>query len=321
MPGETVNRLVFTSVSCVDGSVFHEMLRIRHRALVRNLADKVYSVLQYQSGWFMQWLEGPEEGIQAVMGRLKADPRHRNVRVLHVSRGPGRLTQPWSMSFRSGQENSTDFGRRVMEMKGEGLVKQASLEPAAAWRRLSMPMAVANGCADSDNYQRVMFCSARGTESFNLVRWLGEKFSAKVMSGRIAGATRGGDVEKDYVDLDAKAGGVARRVVAMARHGLLIGLTQAFLQDYSHVVLLLCGSGTDNAEMMLTLVSACSQLAHRPVVVGLGGPDCDHAGLRQLARGGGMVYLDCDLSEPRSASALWTAAEPPLDLSRVPSHT
>ena len=92
------------------------------------------------------------------------------------------------------------------------------------WRRFSMPPNAPGALttAESDAYQSVMVCSARGTGSFDLVRWLSQQHGSKVVHQRFAGAspeTR--DVATDYVDLDDKgAGVVVRRVVAMARHGL-----------------------------------------------------------------------------------------------------
>jgi hypothetical protein len=137
-----------------------------------------------------------------------------------------------------------------------------------------------------------------------------------VISQRFAGAeARTRDVATDYVDVGGGAGAVVRRVVAMARNGLLIGLTQAFLPDYSHLILLLCGDAKRDEDLMHMLVSACSRLAHRPVVVGLGSLDCDHLGLRKIARAASLVYLDCDLSGADDPQAMWAAAEPALDFS------
>jgi hypothetical protein len=313
-PGETVDRLLYASECRVLGSVFEEMHRIRDHALRRNVADDVYVALLYQAGWFVEWLEGPAEGIEAVLQRTANDPRHGKLRVLHRSQGPRRLTQPWSMAFRQDQEQAVQFERRVKAMS-----IQPAPDPAAVWRRLSMPLqdeGVA-GRAVSDRYQRVMVCAARGTQSFELVRWLGQAYGTKVISLRLAGATANSrDVASDYVDLDGGRGAVLRRVVATARNGLQIGLLQAFLSDYSHVIVLLCGDSRHNADLLHLLVAACARLSHRPVLLGLGGPGCDHAALREVARGGGLVYLDCDIDGAASAKAMWAAAEPALDLSR-----
>jgi len=316
VPGGTVDRLLYASQCCVDGPVFEEMHRIRDHALRRNVADDVYVALLYQAGWFMEWMEGPTAGVHAVMRRVAHDTRHRNLRILHLSHGQRRLTQPWSMAFTQENEKPSDFARRAMALREK--CGQQQLDPASVWRRLSMPLngsAVA-GPMESDCFQRVMVCSAQGTQSFDMVHWLGQKNRCKVMSQRFAGAqahTR--DVATDHVDLDGGAGSVVRRVIAMARNGLHIGLTQAFLPDYSHLIVLLCGDAKRDTDLITVLVSACSRLAHRPVLVGVAPLGCAHAGPRELARAGGLIYLDCDLSGPLDAPALWAATEPALDFS------
>lgn len=315
MPGQIVDRLLYASECRVQGSIFDEMHRIRDHAMFRNITDDVYVALLYQAGWFVEWMEGPAEGVDAVLRRAAKDPRHRNLRVIHRSSGPRRLTQPWSMAFRQDQERPAEFARRLTALSG-----QHALDPALVWRRLSMPLKDADlsGRADSDLYQRVMVCAARGTQSFELVRWLGQAHGCKVTSQRLAGAhATSRDVASDYVDLDGGRGAMLRRVVAMARNGLQIGLLQAFLPDYSHVVLLLCGDSEHDADLIHILVAACARLSHRPVLLGLGRPDYDHAALRELARRGGLVYLDCDVKDRADAKALWAAAEPALDLSRL----
>ena len=172
------------------------------------------------------------------------------------------------------------------------------------------------GPTDCDHCQRVMVCSARGTRSFELVRWLGQASGCHVTTQRLAGANeKVQDVANDYVDLPARRGAMPRRVVAMARNGLQIGLFQAFLSDYSHVMLLLSGDSRHDMELVQFVVAACARLPDRPVLLGIGQAGCDHTLLREAARAGGLVYLDCD-ADGTDAKAVWAAAEPALDFSR-----
>lgn len=312
MPGETVDRVVCVSECRVLGSVFDEMHRIRERALPRNQADKVYAALLYQAGWFVEWIEGPTAGVDSVIRRAAGEPHHSNLRVLHRSRGPRRLTQPWSMAFRQDGDQTADFAARVALLASSA---REQLEPTQVWRRLSMPHSA--GAADCNAYQRVMVCSARGTRSFELVRWLGQAYGCHVTTQRLAGANeKMQDVANDYLDLPARRGAMPRRVVAMARNGLQIGLFQAFLADYSHVVLLLSGDGLHDMELVRLVMAACAPLAERPVLLGIGRPGCDHASLREAAHAGGLVYLDCDAVGTES-KAVWAAAEPALEFSRM----
>ncbi|MHB1249311.1 MAG: BLUF domain-containing protein [Polaromonas sp.] len=314
-PGEAVDCVVFASQSSFDGPVLAEMHRIRDHALRRNVADGVHVALLHQSGWFVEWIEGPPAGVQALMERVAPDARHRGLLMLHSSHGPSRLTELWSLAIVQTHELPTDFARRVVILHEEhqkGLV----LQPATVWRRLSTPLTHPGAAeqAVSDRFQRVMVCSARGVDSFDLVHWLGQAHNAEVVQRRFAGSHVDRlDVATDYVDIDS--GAVVRRVIAMARNGLEIGLTQAFLPDYSHMILLLSGDGACDGDLMKRLVAACARLAHRPVVVGLGPPSFNHALLQQIARRGRLIYLDCDLAGHIGAQSCWDAAEPLLNLS------
>lgn len=308
-------RLMYASLCTVKTSVFDEMQRIRAHALKRNVADDVHVALLYQSGWFVEWMEGPSKGVHAVMARVARDTRHRQIRLLHSSHGRRRLSEPWSMAITQTQELPTDFARRVMEMREHHRLGQ-ELDPAAVWRRLSTPLTHpgAREQALNDHFQRVIVVSAQGTDSFDLVRWLGQSQEAEVVHRRFAGARDDMlDVATDYVDVDT--GAVVRRVIAMARNGLQIGLTQAFLSDYSHAVLLLSGDAERDHQLMVRMVAACEQQPRRPVLLGVGSPACKHAELRRLAHKGGLVYLDCERGPDDGVSAVWAATEPALDLS------
>ncbi len=318
---EIVDRLLCASECCVEGPVFEAMQRIRQRALVRNRADDVSAALLYQAGWFVEWMEGPAAGIDAVLGRAGSEPHHRHLRVFHRSRGPRRLTQPWSMAFRQGDERQgAAFGQRVAALTGLG--PEQGLEPAALWRRLSMPLQE-HGIGtrlETDDYQRVMGCAARGARSFELVRWLGRTYGRPVIHQRLAGADDSvQDVANEYLDIEAGDGKMLRRVVAVARNGLQIGLFQAFLSDYSHVILLLCGDAGHDRDLVQVVMAACSQLAERPLLLGCGPTGCDHDGLRAAARAGGLVYLDCGAASD-DPEAVWSTVEPALDFSRNLSY-
>lgn len=310
-----VDRLIYVSLSNVEGSVFEQMLRMREGALARNLADKVNVALLYQSGWFIEWMEGPPSGIRAVMERVARDTRHRQITVVHSSRGLRRLTQPWSMAIKQTGDKPGNFAPRVFALQEQYLDKVA-IEPISAWRQLSFPVLgpTSSGRAERFGCQRVMLCAAIGTQSFDIVQWLGQKHRWTVVNQRCAGE-RGGDVAMSYVDLAVPVSAVVRRVVAVARNGLQIGVIQALLPDYSHFIALLSGQTKHDAEMVESLVSSCSKLGCRPVIVGVGPEGCNHALLGALAHEAGFVYLDSSLKSPARAAELWDAAEPALDFS------
>jgi hypothetical protein len=315
-----VDRLIYVSLSNVEGSVFEQMLRIRERALVRNVADKVCVALLSQSGWFIEWMEGPSSGIRAVMERVARDTRHRQITVVHSSRGPRRLTQPWSMALKQTGDKQSNFAPRVFAL-GEQYLDKVAIDPISVWRNLSFPVLGPTSTGQTERFgcQRVMICAAIGTQSFDIVQWLGQKYRWTVVNQRCAGE-RGADVAMSYVDLAVPVSAVVRRVVAVARNGLQIGVIQALLPEYSHFIVLLSGQTKSDAEMVGSLMSSCSKLDCRPVIVGVGPRGCNHRLLGTLAHEAGFTYLDSCLNGPARAAELWNAVEPALDFSVGVGH-
>ena len=75
-------------------------------ALRHNATVDVTGVLQATPERYLQWLEGPQEALQALYERIREDPRHREVELMAegplaaIARRPGRLFGAWSMSLR-----------------------------------------------------------------------------------------------------------------------------------------------------------------------------------------------------------------------------
>ena len=73
------------------------------------------------------------------MRRVARDPRHRGLRLIHMSRRPWRLTEPWSMAIKQATEPPAAFDNRVLALR-QKLREGRSPDPATIWRRLSMPL-------------------------------------------------------------------------------------------------------------------------------------------------------------------------------------
>lgn len=303
-----VARLIYASRANTTGSIYQVIERIRASALRNNEPVGVTTALMYQSGWFLQWKEGRRDALIPIMERIEADPRHHSMRVVHSSRGPRILSGPWSTAVVQSEEPSETFGERVAQLRRE-MERGMQCSPQTAWRRLSTPMRHPgiDHQADPDAFQRVLVCSADGMGSFHLVHWLGRLHQEQVVHRRFAGA-RDLDVGTDYVDFASDARVI--RAIAMARHGLALPLTRAFLPDYSHVVLLLCGDAERDHGLMLRVVQACMGLAAPPALVGVGQPGA-HRELFALARRFGLVYLaaECQAQDEKTC---WSVIEPLL---------
>jgi hypothetical protein len=307
--GEPVARLMYASQANVQGSIYAEMERIRASAMRHNEPIGVATALLYQSGWFAQWKEGPGDALLRIMDRVQGDPRHHSMRIVHSSRGPRILAGPWSTAVVNCDDTPSDMAQRVHLLRSE-LEHGRQYSPQTVWRRLSTPMRHpgAGQQSHADAFQRVLVCAAEGMSPFDLVHWLGREHMEEVVHRRFAGAYDL-DVGTDYVDF-AEDGRVLR-VIAMARHGLSLPLTRAFLPDYSHVVLLL----SDELERDLSLVQrvalACSGLAAPPALLGVAQDAARHTEMFNLCRRRGLIYLGAQ-SNTRDAKRCWAAISPLL---------
>ena len=285
-----VARVLYASQARIDGPVFAEMERIRACAVRNNEPLGVHTALAHQSGWFLQWKEGPPDAVRQIMERVLQDPRHHGCRIMHRSTGPLLLPGVWSMSIVQCEDSAAEFEARVDQVDAVRL-QGLQYAPAAVWRMLSTPLR--HPCADRQDtpgvFRRVMVCSAGGEESFALVQHLAWLHRQEVVRRRFAGP-QSLDVGSNYTDLPDGQGAV--RVIAMARNGLGLGLTRALLADYPLVVLWCSGADARDEDLMERMVQACADAPTPPVLLGLGASPAAHRAMFKLAHRAGLIYLD-----------------------------
>ncbi|PKO77371.1 MAG: hypothetical protein CVU21_08445 [Betaproteobacteria bacterium HGW-Betaproteobacteria-15] len=268
VPTLPVGRLVYASVCLVQAAVLDEMRRIRDHALAHNGPEGIRVALLYMSGWFVEWMEGPEGAIQALLQRVAQDPRHQGIKVIHRSVGRPRLFRPWIGSIVQTPERPDAFGLRVFEQLDRFESGQV-VDPASVWLALCSP-AVTAMPTPLGHYPRIMLLSARGARAFDLITWLARAQRQPLVRRRFAGAADDApDVESDYLDLPA-LGRQGLRLIANARKGLAMGMTHAFLPDYTAVVVLLDQDAAANQRIIDRVLAACRQVHHLPTIVGLG---------------------------------------------------
>lgn len=83
------------SSSNLDNSDLEEILV---DASAQNRMADVTGVLLYDGATFLQYLEGPEEGVASVFDRIKQSKRHADIRVLTSGEVPERYFWNWSMA-------------------------------------------------------------------------------------------------------------------------------------------------------------------------------------------------------------------------------
>jgi len=304
-----VARIVYASQSRISGSVYAEMERIRGAAMRHNPQLGVHTALLYQSGWFVQWKEGPGDAMVSLMARVARDRRHHSLRVVHSTHGPRLLDGPWSMAIVQRAEKPDDMTLRVLQLR-DRIEAGAQYSPPSVWRQLSTPMQlpIAALRAEPDVFQRVLVCAAFGGASMELVQWLAHRTGASVVHRRFAGS-QDRDISTDLIDFEHD--GEVLRMVAMARAGLALPLTRAFMPDFSHVMLLLCGNVDRDLTLLKAVVSAFSGLPSPPALLGVAANEAAHARPAAIAQGLDLVYLACH-ADPKDGAAVWEAAQPLL---------
>ena len=78
-----------------------ELLDILKASRENNSSKDVTGLLLYKGGNFMQVLEGPDEAVEALYEKIKADPRHKDVSVLSREQISARQFPAWEMAFQN----------------------------------------------------------------------------------------------------------------------------------------------------------------------------------------------------------------------------
>ena len=81
-----------------------ELARLLLRSRQRNLERGISGLLVVAGAQLIQWLEGPEDAVHAVMADILEDPRHRHVSILEKRPIARRLFGPWTMLLAAGRD-------------------------------------------------------------------------------------------------------------------------------------------------------------------------------------------------------------------------
>jgi len=119
-------------------------------------------------------------------------------------------------------------------------------------------------------------------------------------------------VESDYLDLPQQ-GPLGLRLVANARKGLAMGMAHAVLPDHAAVVVLLDADPAHNRRIIDRVLSACRQVHHAPVIVGVGADEWVTDGLKDLVERQGLAWwgLPTAATQPEPGD-FWQALAPAL---------
>lgn len=96
-----IRSVMYVSRSLINGQL-GPLENLRQQCTARNANRQVTGALYYDNDVFCQILEGDEQTLTGLLDRIKADPRHRDFRILLDLDVPKRMFHDWSMKFVSG---------------------------------------------------------------------------------------------------------------------------------------------------------------------------------------------------------------------------
>jgi Sensors of blue-light using FAD len=91
--------LVYSSTTDHDWSQ-DELVALLEWSRDWNVGHGITGLLLYRDCAFMQMLEGEEDSVRALFGRISADRRHQDVDLMWVAESEHRRFAEWSMAFR-----------------------------------------------------------------------------------------------------------------------------------------------------------------------------------------------------------------------------
>jgi hypothetical protein len=97
MTHEVIRQLVYISRAMIPFSL-EDLQMLSTRAEARNKSADIGGALLYGSGLFLQALEGETDGVDEVLGRIRLDPRHREVQILVDHQVKARSFRKWAMT-------------------------------------------------------------------------------------------------------------------------------------------------------------------------------------------------------------------------------
>ena len=110
--------LIYVSTATADLTP-EDLAALGEAAAAANAARGITGMLAFNGEHFMQLLEGQDAAVDALLARIAADPRHRDLVVIRRDVRPAREVPYWSMRAfltpLSGAGSATEFAARLPE--------------------------------------------------------------------------------------------------------------------------------------------------------------------------------------------------------------
>lgn len=95
-----------------------EVQGILEHARGSNARLDITGLLLFKSGHFLQILEGQEDRVLNLLGKISVDSRHENLKVLYEGLGTVRFFSKWSMRYRNVSEFDLYLRDRIEDLVG-----------------------------------------------------------------------------------------------------------------------------------------------------------------------------------------------------------
>ncbi len=86
--------------SATDPMSTQELLELLRQSRENNAENGITGMLLYGNGTFLQVLEGEEKVVENLLDKIRKDPRHTDLRLLHRKTIQKRQYSDWSMGFK-----------------------------------------------------------------------------------------------------------------------------------------------------------------------------------------------------------------------------
>lgn len=98
--------------TCLSDAETSSVLNDLHKIRVFNSNNRITGALlhleQVEKAFFVQFIEGDPEEINALYERIAKDPRHTNINIIYTASNGIRFFDQWAMGFISSQHNQSD---------------------------------------------------------------------------------------------------------------------------------------------------------------------------------------------------------------------
>jgi hypothetical protein len=125
-----------------------DLQHLLQTAQARNYREGITGVVLYDDSRFFQWLEGPQDGVERVMGSIRNDRRHTDLEVLSHHAAPARRFDGWDMKLAARGTNPAVWRGDVLEPPRE-IINDLRRQPGAAPNLLPKLVPLAGATGDS----------------------------------------------------------------------------------------------------------------------------------------------------------------------------